>query len=59
MIDESEPAQCDFGRNEDRFHLLRAASVIIWDEMISNHKSLYEAAYLALDGFKDKVLICM
>ena len=27
--------------------------------MISNHKSLYEATYKALDGFKDKVLLCM
>ena len=59
MIDESEPAQCDFQRNEDRLNLLRASSVIIWDEMISNHKSLYEAAYRALDGFAGKVLICM
>jgi len=27
--------------------------------MISNHKSLYEAAYRELDGFAGKVLICM
>lgn len=59
LLDESEPAQCDFSSNEDRFNLLRKARVIIWDEMVSNHKCLYEAAYAALDGFKGKVLICM
>ena len=59
LLDESEPAQCDFSSNEDRFNLLRATRVIIWDEMVSNHRELYEAAYLALDGFKGKILICM
>ena len=59
LIDESEPAQCNFSLNEDRLNLLRAARVIIWDEMISNHRALYEAAYAALDGFNGKVLVCM
>jgi hypothetical protein len=59
MLDESEPPQCDFSRNPERLELLRAASVIIWDEMISNNKALYEAAYRALEGFAGKVVICM
>ena len=59
LLDESEPAQCDFSSNVDRLNLLREARVIIWDEMVSNHRALYEAAYNALEGFKGKILICM
>lgn len=58
-IDPSEPPQCNFHSNPERLELLCAAKVIIWDEMLCNHKQLYEAAYRATDCFKGKVLICM
>jgi GTPase SAR1 family protein len=57
--DESEPARCDFERHQERFELICAAKVIIWDEMISNHKEIYEAAYQATDCFKGKIIIGM
>jgi hypothetical protein len=58
-IDPSEPPQCNFHSNPERLELLCAAKVIIWDEMLCNHKQLYEAAYRETDCFKGKVLICM
>jgi hypothetical protein len=57
--DESEPAICQFPFSSDRKKLIEAARVIVWDEMIFNHKELYEAAYDAARGFTGKVLICM
>jgi hypothetical protein len=58
-IDESEPPRCQMEANPERKELLDAARVIIWDEMICNHKQLYEAAYRETECFKGKVLICM
>ena len=57
--DESEPAACDFEKHPEKLELLRAASVIVWDEMPSNHRELFEAAYRALDGFRGKIVLCM
>jgi hypothetical protein len=57
--DESEPAQCEFEKNEDRRELVTNASLIVWDEMICNHKELFEAAYRATNGFAGTVVVCM
>jgi hypothetical protein len=58
-MDPSEPAQCQFDTNPERWELLTAAVFIVWDEMPSNHRQLFEAVYRATDGFKGKVLLCM
>jgi hypothetical protein len=58
-MDPSEPAQCNFECNPERWELICAATVIVWDEMPSNHRQLFEAAHRATDGFKGKVVICM
>lgn len=52
--DESDPAECELLQHPERLELLQNASVIIWDEMICNHKELYEAAYRATQGFYGK-----
>jgi hypothetical protein len=39
--------------------LLKEARVIIWDEMVSNNKDIYEAAHRGLQQFHGKILICM
>jgi hypothetical protein len=57
--DESEPAQCEFHKNEDRQELVSNAALIVWDEMICNHKELFEAAYRATNGFTGTVVVCM
>jgi hypothetical protein len=57
--DESEPPECMFAKNRERLDLIMAATVIVWDEFVSNHKELYEAAHRATEGFRGKVLICM
>jgi ATP-dependent DNA helicase PIF1 len=57
--DESDQAACQFANHPERFELLSHAKVIIWDEMVSNHKEIYEAAYDALDKFQGKILIGM
>ena len=57
--DESEPATCQFELNPERLELMNAATVVVWDEMPSNHKELFEAAYRALNQFRGKVVIAM
>jgi hypothetical protein len=42
-----------------QLELMKSATLIIWDEMLSNHKELYEAAYRATNGFAGKVVLGM
>jgi hypothetical protein len=57
--DESAPPYCQFENNQQREELLKEARVIIWDEMVSNNKDIYEAAHRGLQQFHGKILICM
>jgi len=57
--DDAQPVKCDLKPDSPRLELLRAADVIVWDEFISNHREVFEAAYTALQGFAGKVVICM
>jgi hypothetical protein len=57
--DESEPPYCQFETKKGRKALLDEAKVIIWDEMVSNCRDIYEAAYEAMNGFRGKILIGM
>ena len=43
----------------ERAELLRSASLIVWDEFFSNHKEIFESAYLTLNGFNGKIVICL
>ena len=42
-----------------RAELLKEARLLIWDEFLSNHRELYEAAYRATNGFDGMVVVCM
>jgi hypothetical protein len=57
--DESEPPSCQLLENPERHELLKASYLIVFDEMLSNNRELYEAAHRALGGFEGKLLICM
>jgi hypothetical protein len=43
----------------ERFKLLQAARVIVWDEFLSNNRHCLEAAARLLNNFEGKVLLCM
>ena len=44
-------------KDSNRYQLLKAANLIVWDVFPSNHKEVFEAAYRALDGFQNQVVI--
>ena len=56
--DEDSLLECKLLKHPKRYELLKATSVIVWDEFPSNHREIFEAAYRALNGYKDKVVIC-
>ena len=56
--DEDREIRCQLKRDSNRYQLLKAANLIVWDEFPSNHKEVFEAAYRALDGFQNQVVIC-
>ena len=56
--DEDREIQCQLKPNSNRYQLLKAANLIVWDEFPSNHKEVFEAAYRALNGFQNQVVIC-
>ena len=43
----------------DKLELLRAASVLIWDEVLSNHKHCLSTAFSIMDNFQGQVLVLM
>jgi hypothetical protein len=55
--DESEPPVCQLWKKAGRQELLTCVKLIIWDEFLSNHRELYEAAYRATNGFEGIVLV--
>ena len=55
--DEDREIRCQLKRDSNRYELLKAANLIVWDEFPSNHKEVFEAAYRALDGFQNQVVI--
>ncbi len=36
-----------------------SASLIVWDDFFSNHKEIFESVYLTLNGFNEKIVICL
>jgi energy-coupling factor transporter ATP-binding protein EcfA2 len=57
--DESNQPECEISKHPDRAELIQHAKVIIWDEMVSNHREIYEAAHRVTNGFKGKIIIGM
>jgi len=45
--------------NPERMELLQQSKVIVWDEFPSNNKIIFENVYHILNGFANKVIICM
>ena len=43
----------------ERLELLRRASLIGWDEFMTNHKQTFDCASRALHGFQNKVVVCI
>ena len=59
--DDHEDNQClsRLYENPERMELLQNAQVIVWDEFPSNNKSIFENVYHIMNGFLNKVVICM
>jgi len=51
--------KCEFVKNKQRFALLMAAKVFIWDEIGSQHVRDFAAVHKAMQGFKAKILVLM
>jgi len=56
--DEDREIRCQLKRDSNRYQPLKAANLIVWDEFPLNYKEVFEAAYRALDGFQNQVVIC-
>ena len=57
--DDSAPdLECKFFAYPQRKELLEQCKMVLWDEWASNHKNIFEAAYKALNEFKNKILVC-
>jgi hypothetical protein len=59
--DDDEDKQLVYSKlrqKPEKRELLDHMSLNLWDEMLSNDKSCFEAAYEAMQGFPGKVIIC-
>ena len=53
------PIECQLQHHKNRYEFLKATNFILWDEFPSCDREVFEAAYKALDGFKNKVVVTM
>ena len=53
------PIQCQLQHHKNRYEFLKATDFILWDEFPSCDREVFEAAYNALDGFENKVVVTM
>jgi hypothetical protein len=58
-MDQQYDLKCELDKNRNRKELLDATSVFIWDEISSQHVRDFSAAYNAMNGFRNKILILM
>jgi hypothetical protein len=58
-LNQENDLKCDLDKHRNRKELLDATSVIIWDEISSQHIRDFSAVYHAMNGFKNKVVILM
>ena len=64
VVDEAdkepnEPTRCELHNNPQRMELLLETALFIFDEFPSLDREVFEAAYKALSGFENKIVICM
>ena len=58
--DEDEfNCQLDNGKHQERNELLKATSLIIWDECYSNHVKIFQSILQTNFGFKNTVVVCL
>jgi hypothetical protein len=57
--DPFTPPVCELHRFPQRKELLQETSLIIWDELPSNNRDIFEAAYEFFRGFAGKVVLCV
>ena len=58
--DEDEfNCQLDNGKHQERNELLKATSLIIWDECCSNHVKIFQSILQTNFGFKNTVVVCL
>ena len=58
-VDDYEGMQCNAKTKPERYELIKAADVILWDEAMANHRECLEAVMHEFDNFRGKVLILM
>lgn len=56
-VDLPYKSKLDTPKYEERLQLVKAASVIFWDEVHSNEGKCFEAAYDVLDNFIGKIVV--
>ena len=55
----NEPMRCELHNNHQRMELLLETALFMLDEFPSLDREVFEAAYKALSGFENKIVICM
>ena len=58
-LDDEEGISCNAAAKPDRYALIQAADVIVWDEAMANHRECLEAVLKTFDNFRGKVLLLM
>ena len=53
------PIECNLINSPNRLEYLKNVDLILWDEFPSCDREVFEAAYRALNGFIDKVVVTM
>jgi hypothetical protein len=56
---DNDKISCRFNYRPERRELFAGTSLFIWDEFPSNHRECFEAAYVAMEGLRGKVVLAM
>ena len=57
--DVDTPIECNLLNTSNRLEFLQNVDLILWDEFPSCDREVFEAAYRALNGFQDKIVVTM
>ena len=58
-VEQEQDLQCQIHKHPQRAELLKAARVIIWDEIGSQHQKDFAAVFSAMNKFKGKIVLLM
>ena len=58
-LNQEGDLECLLSKNLNRYNLLKETRVFIWDEISSQHVRDFSAAYRAMNGFDNKIIILM